>query len=557
MAAWLLTSWKRTWLAVLSTFLNVQHAYMQSVIAGIYPHFEADATLSELIVPFQFPNAESTSLVLTFTGASPFANSGVASTVSFLSSYSPTWTAFSTTHTSSADATGKILTVTFTAGTFAANTMYYLRVVEGPQTFASLPAAGTAVTVSIEGSGSNTVSTPMSFQTVPRPTVALTMSGSTPTGITFTFTLPADHAGGPGETLAIAATAGIPRPSSTGSSNLFVAGQTSGATVTGGTLSTVTSTAAGVTLTLSAAVVAGTAMTITLASPLLAASLPSAAYSIGMAIYSTAAVGTDPAVISHYMLDGVNAAAVGNDPIARMGDRVVKFSLQPGVLTNLLTAPDIAVHGSVFEGDNPGEQWFNRVVITPATLQNRFIDIRIKPDLRDALDRNRTADTKRGAFRTLEVDVGWGSVDAPLKVAAVANADFAVPDTFLGQQIGFHQTKRHHTGSGTSPMDFPRECLDLAGGYLHLLVCSSKKAIPAYLASKHAHLDIMVAEAKSLTQLTGLLPELWGVRPMSEATKACVQDAEDEQVNRTIESCRLLGEGSCAKEKVYATMRMA
>merc|ERR1719291_546716 len=102
---------------------------------------------------------------------------------------------------------------------------------------------------------------------------------------------------------------------------------------------------------------------------------------------------------------------------------------------------------------------------------------------------------------------------------------------FLGQEIHFRQIKRNHNPRLTTIGNFPRECADIAGAYIHMYICSS--AAHEYwgnrreLSLKYAHLDLAIIEVKNFDAVTGMLPELWGIHPMSEATKKYVkkQDA--------------------------------
>merc|ERR550525_1795480 len=43
------------------------------------------------------------------------------------------------------------------------------------------------------------------------------------------------------------------------------------------------------------------------------------------------------------------------------------------------------------------------------------------------------------------------------------------------------------------------------------------------LAVKYSHLDIVIVHMRNRASLKGLLPELWGLKPMSNRTKACMQ----------------------------------
>merc|ERR1712217_488084 len=75
---------------------------------------------------------------------------------------------------------------------------------------------------------------------------------------------------------------------------------------------------------------------------------------------------------------------------------------------------------------------------------------------------------------------------------------------------------------------FPRECAEIAGLVVHMYICSA----PAteyyghlrHLALKFAHLDMIFLEIVNYKAVTGLLPELWGVQPMSETTKSFLKD---------------------------------
>ena len=58
----------------------------------------------------------------------------------------------------------------------------------------------------------------------------------------------------------------------------------------------------------------------------------------------------------------------------------------------------------------------------------------------------------------------------------------------------------------------------LSGGFLSVLILSSS-AQEFYrngpLAAQHAHLDLEVIHMRNESNFTGLLPELWGLQPMS------------------------------------------
>merc|ERR1712146_286674 len=130
---------------------------------------------------------------------------------------------------------------------------------------------------------------------------------------------------------------------------------------------------------------------------------------------------------------------------------------------------------------------------------------------------------------------GIGNFSAPQKVFKVPSFDQKVPRSFIGYEVNFRKLKRHHSTQATTVGRLPRECVDIAGPWLHLYVCST--AATEYfghlrhLSLKYAHLDMLFVEVRSFQSLTGLLPELWGVQPMSEFTKTCVKPETDVPVN--------------------------
>merc|ERR1712187_947053 len=56
------------------------------------------------------------------------------------------------------------------------------------------------------------------------------------------------------------------------------------------------------------------------------------------------------------------------------------------------------------------------------------------------------------------------------------------------------------------------------------------------LSLKYAHLDLAIIEVKNFDAVTGLLPELWGMRPMSEFTKAHVKKTGAEAAEAALPS---------------------
>lgn len=255
-------------------------------------------------------------------------------------------------------------------------------------------------------------------------------------------------------------------------------------------------------------------------------------------------VGTNDWILSKWQVTTV-AVTAGSDPIARYGDRVQKFSLKPGELTPLLETPELVILGSVFEGGGSWEQWFDRIILaTPA--RDRFLRIRMR---RDLLERNHSGIPKSD-FRTLEVALGWGEEDrADAVLTQIPSPKVPIPFSFLGHEVSFEKIRR--TGQ-----KFPaigqhlRECAEIAGPSLRFHICSSPASEyygkQRHLSVKYAHLDLIVKDIKEPDELSGLLPELWGLRPHSEQTTACLDDdgaAEDVRLKALS-----LGDGDAGNE---------
>jgi len=195
----------------------------------------------------------------------------------------------------------------------------------------------------------------------------------------------------------------------------------------------------------------------------------------------------------------------------------------------LLETPEVRVLGSVFEGGGPWEQWFDHIVVTPRT-GDRFLRIKMR---RDLLETNNTR-LPTADFRTLDVSLGWGSEhDARATVTKIPGPQVPVPFSFLGHEVAFEKIQR-------VGQKFPaigrhlRECAEVAGPSVRFHVCSSPASeyygAQRHLSIKYAHLDFMIANIREHEEVSGLLPELWGLQPMSDSTKACL--VEEEQTDQ-------------------------
>lgn len=221
----------------------------------------------------------------------------------------------------------------------------------------------------------------------------------------------------------------------------------------------------------------------------------------------------------------VNNPSSGSDPVAKFGNMQREFDLPLHTLVPLLNTPDMILHASVFPG-NPEEQWFGRMVMTSAD-DTRWMEIKMKEDLVNL----NLSKVPRDQFATLDITMGYGSYANPTVTTLVPGFSANVPYGFLGHDFVFRRMRRTHSIRNTNIGYLPRECVDMAGAWVHLYVCSAPaeefSGPEREYALRYAHLDLAVIEVRNFDQLTGTLPELWGTQPMSETTRSYLKPGQD------------------------------
>jgi len=245
------------------------------------------------------------------------------------------------------------------------------------------------------------------------------------------------------------------------------------------------------------------------------------------------------------------AAGSGNDPIVRFGDLERAFELPPYVITPLMTGKDIVLHGSVFEGGGSYEQWFDRLVLSHPQAQDRFLEIKMKKNLHEV----NVTKVPRRELKSLELTMGYGDYSNPTALSKITAGE-QIPYWFLGQEVAIREVKRRMTTVATIG-EFPRECVDIAGKAVHMIICSAP-AVEYFgnqrdLSLKYAHLDMVFPEVSDFKALYGLLPELWGVQPMSETTKSYLKEMpETPQLDLGNSSVdKMVSAGGLGMEELY------
>lgn len=210
-------------------------------------------------------------------------------------------------------------------------------------------------------------------------------------------------------------------------------------------------------------------------------------------------------------------AAGGGDPVAKFGDVHREFWLPTGNMYPIIRTPDMNIMASTFAGEGK-EQWFGHMIITSAG-GFKIAEISIKKDL-EHFNKSRSA---KNAFETLDVSLGTDS--APME-------HMPSPDFY------FHRMGVAITFMRMSDMKKPiahqfkiqgarRDVVMIACKTAHFIIAASPASEFANwrpdLSVKYAHLDIIVSEMHDRKALKGIMPELWGIQPMSNRTKSFLE----------------------------------
>mmetsp|Transcript_8080 Transcript_8080/g.17064 ORF Transcript_8080/g.17064 Transcript_8080/m.17064 type:complete len:454 (-) Transcript_8080:109-1470(-) len=242
------------------------------------------------------------------------------------------------------------------------------------------------------------------------------------------------------------------------------------------------------------------------------------------------------------------ASSAGSDPIIIHGNKKTYIWFPLATPLPMLQTPEINVHAEAFGAKGSIEQWFNHFLIT-SKHGVPVVDIKLKKDL---LSFNRTA-TRPGTFESLVVTPGGyaqplemlppqgdgievygddGSIQFRMVIGRMSSywkkhdKRYTVP-TVVGEKSQVLAVEHARIGKAA------RECVEVWSPSVNILICSSpaleytgtKKAI------EFAHLDMMTnfdgKEPMDSSDLKGILPEVWGLTPMTEATKAMLSPPKE------------------------------
>jgi len=206
---------------------------------------------------------------------------------------------------------------------------------------------------------------------------------------------------------------------------------------------------------------------------------------------------------------------VYGDPIAYYNGKKTEFWLPMDTLTLLLQTSDMRVLASPLPGEGK-EQWIGHIFVsTPSGHPVVTVDIK-----RDLVNFNAST-VPTDAFETLNVLMG--PAVAPLTA-------MPPPDAYYTHESGLHlmfgRTSRQ-------PGPYPRrEGVVVIGSSakIHIVSSSAREYYGegSPLSTLYAHLDFQVFDMQGEESFGGILPELWGVKPLSSETAAMVKEASAE-----------------------------
>jgi len=226
-------------------------------------------------------------------------------------------------------------------------------------------------------------------------------------------------------------------------------------------------------------------------------------------------------------------AGVGGDPITHFHGVEYKFSILNYVLTELLRTEDLVVRASCFPGDQADEQWIGWVVVE-STDGELLADLKIRN--MTEMDGFASDGLPRSSPETLELTLPWlqtSLISFPVNEEGLV--DFLnhkiMPFYHPHQDVGIDLVKLrdYHETQPSAPR---REGLLITGASLKMFISSSSAKeyyfndIDDHRALKYAHLDIEFLDTKKTSSWTGLLPEIWGIKPRSDASNQALIEAK-------------------------------
>lgn len=245
----------------------------------------------------------------------------------------------------------------------------------------------------------------------------------------------------------------------------------------------------------------------------------------------------------------VSVSVVGSDPITRYGSNSVKFWLPNFILVSLLKTKHINLLGSTFPGPSKDLQWFERFVITsPESLP--IVQVSIKKNI----VHNRTAPPR--LFSQLDITIENSA--SPLKEMTPVHVgkagremwqDFATHGGSVRFRVGRQQHNPPRVESNTYEYVYiqtPDLVFGIAPSHAAVEFRNEWFQNERKSAYQYTHLDMMIIHQEGERNFGGILPELWGVRPMSDEVRAMtIAPGDEAESNETEGNETLVCDAGC------------
>lgn len=213
------------------------------------------------------------------------------------------------------------------------------------------------------------------------------------------------------------------------------------------------------------------------------------------------------------------ASAVAGDPITFYNGTKSKFwiPMQPSFVP-LLQTPEVHLLASALQGPEEDLQWFDRFLVTlPDGARVLEVGVR-RQHLEQLTSSNRSTPRPRsfrqGGFQQLEVILGNDT--RPLQVFKQGSFTVSGGSVTLAIAARHSYPPRFHGTPRTEYVHVQTESISFV-----LYGSHAGQEFPDNFSAqaKYVHMDLYCIEMIGEESFTGVLPEIWGIRPMSEEVK--------------------------------------
>lgn len=249
---------------------------------------------------------------------------------------------------------------------------------------------------------------------------------------------------------------------------------------------------------------------------------------------------------SVYVIAVDASGIVGGDPITRYGSASIKFWLPNFELVPLLRTPHLTLYASTFPGPSKDLQWFERFVVTSAT-ESPIVQVSIKQNI------NLTRTLPPRVFSQLDITIK--SDPLPLKTMQPIHVskngrevwqDYATEGGLVQLRVG----RQEHSPPRVYSKSY--EYVYIQSPDLEFAIVPAHAAVEfrsdwemnnRSTAYEYTHVDMMIMHMQGQKHFGGILPELWGVKPMSDEVRAMTVAPLEEGVKNESDEAPVCGKG--------------